>query len=104
MGRRIAEDSTQLRDYATAPVLPFGGRALLLSICRASKEMGRALGYGSRCLVFATGPGMPGRLSSVVFEVQPDSGNNVTRSPTTGEAPCTGPSDQMPHLLPQSAP
>jgi hypothetical protein len=48
------------------------------------------LGTAQNAVSFTTGPSKPGRLSSICFEVQPRSGNEVTQWSSIREALCTG--------------
>ena len=79
------------------------GRRTLFLGCPRLGRGGRDPRYGSKCRDFRDWTQqdlLPSRLSSVLPEVQPDSGNvRVTRWSSPREALCADPTSQVPHLL-----
>ena len=87
------------RIVATTPALPDreGGRCS--SVVTPRNVWIGTPATAQNAVSFTTGPGKPGRLSSVCFEVKPRSGNVVTQWSSIREEFCTGPACQLPHLL-----
>ena len=81
--RRRADSAPDPRDNARIPCS--GRRALFLGCAPRNVWIG-TLGTAQNAVIFTTGPSkiLPGRLSSVCFEVQPRSGN--VRSPNDPES------------------
>ena len=89
--------------HATTPRRSLIRRRALFLGCPRLGRGGRDPRYGSKCRDFRDWTQqdlLPSRLSSVLPEVQPDSGNvSVTRWSSPREALCTARTSQVPHLL-----